>query len=99
MEPLALLRAAAKYGRAIAHVAAMYRYLAGKGVPFELEVSVDETETPTSHAEHVYIAGELKRLGVRWVSLAPRYVGSFENWVSRARVMSLVRCSGDGGLS
>ncbi len=77
----ALLRAAAKYGRAIAHVAAMYRHLAGKGVPFELEVSVDETETPTTHAEHVYIAGELKRLEVRWVSLAPRYVGSFEKGV------------------
>ena len=77
----ALLRAAAKYGRAIAHVAAMYRHLAGKGVPFELEVSVDETETPTTHAEHVYIAGELKRLGVHWVSLAPRYVGSFEKGV------------------
>ena len=81
LDTLALLRAAAKYGRAIAHVAAMYRHLAGKGVPFELEVSVDETETPTTHAEHVYIAGELKRLGVRWVSLAPRYVGSFEKGV------------------
>jgi hypothetical protein len=81
LDPPALLRAAAKYGRAIAHVAAMYRHLAGKGVPFELEVSVDETETPTTHAEHVYIAGELKRLGVRWVSLAPRYVGSFEKGV------------------
>jgi hypothetical protein len=81
MDPLALLRAAAKYGRAIAHVAIMYRHLAGKGVPFELEVSVDETETPTTHAEHVYIASELKRLGVRWVSLAPRYVGSFEKGI------------------
>jgi tagaturonate epimerase len=81
MDPLALLRAAAKYGRAIAHVASMYRYLAGKHVPFELEVSVDETETPTTHAEHVYVASELKRLGVRWVSLAPRYVGSFEKGI------------------
>ena len=47
----------------------------------ELEVSVDETETPTSHAEHIYIASELKRLGVKWVSLAPRYVGRFEKGV------------------
>lgn len=77
----ALLRAAAKYGRAIAHVAAMYRHLDGKGVPFELEVSVDETETPTTHGEHVFIATELARLGVRWVSLAPRYVGSFEKGI------------------
>jgi hypothetical protein len=81
LDAAALWRAAAKYGRALAHVAAMYRHLAAKGVPFELEVSVDETETPTTHAEHVYVAGELKRLGVQWVSLAPRYVGSFEKGV------------------
>jgi hypothetical protein len=74
----AVLRAAAKYGRAIAHVAMMYRHLATKNIPFELEVSVDETETLTTHAEHIIIASELKRLGVQWVSLAPRYVGRFE---------------------
>ncbi len=77
----ALWRAAAKYGRAIAHVAAMYRHLAAKGIPFDLEVSVDETETPTTHIEHIYVASELARLGVRWVSLAPRYVGSFEKGI------------------
>jgi hypothetical protein len=75
-----LLRAAAKYGRAVAHTVAMYRHLVevmGER-PFELEMSVDETETVTSLAEHVYIVSELKRLNVRWVSLAPRYVGEFE---------------------
>jgi hypothetical protein len=81
LDTAAALRAAAKYGRAVAHVAAMYRHLAAKQVPFDLEVSVDETETPTTHGEHVYIAGELGRLGVRWVSLAPRYVGHFEKGV------------------
>ncbi len=70
-----------KYGRAIAHVASLFRHLAAKGQPFEVEVSVDETETPTTHIEHIYIASELRRLGVRWVSLAPRYVGSFEKGV------------------
>lgn len=74
----AVWRAVAKYGRAIAHVAMMYRHLAAKNIPFELEVSVDETETPTTHAEHIFIASELKRLGVQWVSLAPRYIGRFE---------------------
>jgi hypothetical protein len=78
-----LARAAVKYGRAIEHVASMYHHLACAAGqrPFELEVSVDETEQPTSHAEHIYIASELKRLGVQWVSLAPRYVGSFEKGV------------------
>ena len=61
----------------------MYEHLvaAKAGDPFELEVSVDETETPTSPLEHVFIATELSRLGVEWVSLAPRYVGRFEKGV------------------
>jgi len=81
LEAESVLRAAAKYGHAIAHVSALYRHLAGLGVPFEVEVSVDETETPTTHAEHIYFASELRRLGVQWVSLAPRYVGRFEKGI------------------
>lgn len=78
-----LLKAVVKYGRAVAHVACLYHHLiaAAAGRPVELEVSVDETEQPTSMLEHVYIASELKRLGVRWVSLAPRYGGSFPKGV------------------
>ena len=78
-----LLKAAVKYGNAVAHVADMYQHLvkAAGTRPFELEVSVDETDQPTSHAEHTYIASELNRLGVKWVSLAPRYVGRFEKGV------------------
>ncbi len=78
-----LLRAAAKYGRVVAHTVNMYRHLEKvmNGREFELEMSVDETETVTTLAEHIYIAHELKRLGVSWVSLAPRYVGNFEKGV------------------
>jgi hypothetical protein len=78
-----LLKAAVKYGAAVAHVAAMYHHLVAQAGerPVELEVSVDETEQPTSHAEHVYIASLLQQMGVRWVSLAPRYVGRFEKGV------------------
>ena len=78
-----VLRAAVKYGRAILHTAALYRHLVSQAGnrPFELEVSVDETEQPTSLLEHVYIAMGLKRLGVNWVSLAPRFVGRFEKGV------------------
>jgi hypothetical protein len=78
-----LFRAAAKYGRAVAHTVSMARHLAGVmgERPFELEMSVDETETVTSLAEHLYIAAELRRLGVKVVSLAPRYVGAFEKGV------------------
>lgn len=76
-----LARAAAKYGRAVAHTVRLYRHMTSQLQAFELEVSVDETETPTSVEEHFFIANELKRLGVKWVSLAPRYVGRFEKGV------------------
>ena len=63
-----LLRAAAKYGRAVAHTVTLYRHLIERlgepGTDFELEVSVDETETPTTPEEHFFVARELIRLGV-----------------------------------
>ncbi len=82
-DEVSLLRAAAKYGKAIAHTVTMYRHLkdAAGGRPFELEVSVDETETPTTHLEHLFIVNEFRRLDVEWVSLAPRYIGRFEKGV------------------
>jgi hypothetical protein len=78
-----LLRAAAKYGRAVAHVKTMYAHLKARmgNRAFDFEISVDETETPTSIHEHFYIATELQRLGIEWVSLAPRFVGRFEKGV------------------
>jgi hypothetical protein len=81
--PEQVMRAAVKYGRAVAHTRSMYRHLVElKGKDgFELEVSVDETATPTRPQEHFYVAGELKRLGVKWLSLAPRFIGDFEKGV------------------
>ena len=78
-----LLRAACKYGHAIAHLVTMYQHLmrVRAGQPFEVEISVDETDAPTTPLEHYYVASELGRLGVKWISLAPRYVGRFEKGV------------------
>jgi hypothetical protein len=78
-----LLKAMVKYGNAIAHVVTMYGHLqqAAKNQPFEVEISMDETELPTSPAEHIYIASELQRLGVKWMSFAPRFIGRFEKGV------------------
>ncbi|MDY7009335.1 MAG: tagaturonate epimerase family protein [Planctomycetota bacterium] len=77
-----LFRAAAKYGKAVVQVAKMYRHLTdvARG-PVEVEISVDETESPSAPAEHFFFATELKRLGVEWVALAPRFVGRFEKGV------------------
>jgi hypothetical protein len=79
----AVLRAVVKYGRAIARTVVLYRHLASR-CPRErwaFEVAVDETDTPTTAAEHFYVASELRRLGLRWESLAPRFVGSFRKGV------------------
>ncbi|MBB5633724.1 hypothetical protein BKA04_001947 [Cryobacterium mesophilum] len=77
-----VFQAAAKYGAAVAYTVSMYRHLMERATyPVEVEVSVDETDDVTTLAEHVYMATELKRLGVEWVSFAPRYVGSFEKGV------------------
>jgi len=78
-----LLRVAVKYSAAIAHAAKMYRHLKklfGRK-RFDVEVSVDETETPTSPSEHFFIACELRRLGVQITGLALRFVGRFEKAV------------------
>lgn len=78
-----LARAVVKYGRAIVHTASLYEYVRDRmrGRPFELEMSVDETEAPTTPEEHFFVALELQRLGVEWVSLAPRFEGSFQKGV------------------
>jgi hypothetical protein len=78
-----LYKAAVKYGPAVVHARIMHDHIksAMGNRPFDLEVSVDETETPTTPHEHFYIASELKRLGIEWVSMAPRFVGKFEKGV------------------
>ncbi|MEP7287570.1 MAG: tagaturonate epimerase family protein [Chloroflexota bacterium] len=77
----AVYKAAVKYGRAVAHIVKMYRHLTNVSKSYEVEISVDETETPTTHAEHLFMVSEFKRLGVQWISLAPRFIGRFEKGV------------------
>ena len=76
-----VLRAMAKYGPSLAHAMAMYRRLMEKGIDCEVEFAVDETDYPTKPAEHVVVVSELQRLGMDFVSFAPRFVGSFEKGV------------------
>jgi tagaturonate epimerase len=78
-----VVQAIVKYGNVVAHVVRMHRHLKTSypDYPTEIEVSVDETDSPTSLFEHYYIANELKRLGVGLVSLAPRFIGDFEKGI------------------
>ena len=78
-----MIRAFVKYGGVLSHSLLLYRHLKHRhaSLPSEVEISVDETDTPTTPAEHLFVAGELKRMGVEWVSLAPRFIGDFEKGV------------------
>jgi tagaturonate epimerase len=83
MDEVSAVRAAVKYGRAVAHtrklVGSIRTRLRSEG--WELEVAVDETGPVTSHLEHIYIVLELQRLGVEMLSFAPRYLGEFEKGI------------------
>ncbi|MBC7218247.1 MAG: hypothetical protein H5U36_08965 [Candidatus Caldatribacterium sp.] len=51
------------------------------GSSFSLEISLDEGEGITSPEAHFFVAEELRRRGVNFESLAPRFPGSFEKGV------------------
>jgi tagaturonate epimerase len=74
-----------KYGAAIRHTIMMGKHIAKvasqSNSAFEIELSIDETEQPTSLAEHYIIADQCRRHGVALISLAPRFIGEFEKGV------------------
>jgi hypothetical protein len=78
-----IIRAAVKYLNAVAHIRLLYTYLSENysSYPFEVEISVDETESVTTPFEHFFMASELTRLDIKFVSLAPRFIGDFEKGI------------------
>lgn len=78
-----LRRALAKYGRALAHTITVAGELTTQmgRKPYDLEISVDETDTPTSVHEHFFIVNELTRVRVPLATVAPRFVGKFQKGV------------------
>jgi tagaturonate epimerase len=85
LDEVACLRAAVKYGRAINHALTLADHIAKvserAGRDHEIELSVDETDQPTTLAEHYIIADQCLARGMKLVSLAPRYIGAFEKGV------------------
>ncbi|MCG8584715.1 MAG: tagaturonate epimerase family protein, partial [Pirellulales bacterium] len=81
----ARMRAAVKYGRAIDHALSLAEYIKqtneSAGHDYEIELSVDETDQPTTLAEHWIIADQCLSAGMKLVSLAPRFIGDFEKGV------------------
>ena len=76
-----LFRSIVKYGLAVDYACQMANWVSSETDIFELEISVDETDTATSVWEHLFIALELQRRGVQVISLAPRFVGEFEKGI------------------
>jgi len=81
----ACLRCAVKYGPAIKHAVGLARHIRqvqeSADRDYEIELSVDETDQPTTLAEHYIVADQCIRNGVKLVSLAPRFIGDFEKGV------------------
>ena len=99
-DELACLRAAVKYGRAVHAAIELGRHIrrASEAAEreFEIELLVDETEQPTTLAEHYIIAQQLREAGVELISLAPRYIGDFEKGVDyKGNVVALERSLAD----
>jgi len=68
------------YGDALEHGARLHHAAeAERGAEgFDFELSVDETEAPTTPQAHLFIAMEARRRGISLSSLAPRFVGEFQ---------------------
>ncbi len=47
----------------------------------DFEISIDETSTPTTPQAHYFVATELMRLAVDFVSLAPKFIGEFQKGI------------------
>ncbi len=81
----ACMRTAVKYGAAIHRTLSLSDNLrkiqSAAGREYEIELSVDETDQPTTLAEHYIIADQCLQGGVKLVSLAPRFIGELEKGV------------------
>ncbi|MBQ3079561.1 MAG: tagaturonate epimerase family protein [Clostridia bacterium] len=77
-----LARVSGVYGDALDFAVKMYdMFLRDGKYQAEFEISIDETGTPTRPSEHYFVAGELTRRGVRFMTIAPRFIGEFQKGI------------------
>ena len=75
-------RCAVMYNRALDFAEQVHGHLKQRrGEEFDLEISIDETTSPTLPSHHLYIARELMLRGVAVTSIAPRFIGEFQKAV------------------
>jgi len=96
-DTLTVKRAAVKYGKAIEHAIGLATYIKDaaekRGQDHEIEISVDETDQPTTLAEHYVIAEQLIKSGMKLVSLAPRFIGELEKGVDYKGDLAILEAS------
>ena len=68
------------YGAAIDFIEDMYALYIQSGTR-DFEISIDETATPTTPAQHFFVANELARRGIKFDTLAPRFCGEFQKGI------------------
>lgn len=76
-------RCAVMYTAALDFAREVFAFLTdqkGKG-RFDLEISIDETTTPTLPTHHLFFIRELMRRQVHIVSMAPRFIGEFQKGI------------------
>lgn len=77
-----LMKCVLVYHKAIKYTVHVYNtYIAKLDRPIDFEISIDETETITSPAEHFFVANELISQDVDVTSLAPRFCGEFQKGI------------------
>jgi len=70
------------YGKAIDYAVSIYdKYFSDPNHKVNFEISIDETATPTSPAQHYFVANELSLRGVHLDTMAPRFIGEFQKGV------------------
>lgn len=84
-DEVSVKRAAVKYGIALNEACQLAKYVAevqtAANRDYEIELSVDETDQPTTLAEHYIIAEQCLKQDMKLVSLAPRFIGELEKGV------------------
>ena len=56
-----------------------HQFIKDRAIDFE--ISIDETLTPTTPLQHFFVANELKKRGVVFATIAPRFCGEFQKGI------------------
>ncbi len=76
-----LKRSSLIYGKAIGFIDEVYRRYIENNPNVDFEISIDETETPTTPHQHFFVANELRRRGIKIQTMAPRFCGEFQKGI------------------